>query len=87
MKVVAIVLAVLLAGVLVSCKADLTYEKVGTIQSFEIIARSWNTSDKIILTMTDGSEFILTYGGQNFHTGQILLRNAEGYYKIEEEQK
>ena len=72
---------------LTSCQPDRTYQRVGIIKNIEIIARSWNANDKMILTMEDGSQFVLTYRGENYHSGQILLRNAKGHFQIEEEQR
>lgn len=81
---ISLICVVLTVAIIASCGlVDNNYHKIGVIKSVEIIARSWNASDKIVLTLDEGQQYIITYRGDNYHSGQILYVNDHGQYKVE----
>ena len=81
--IVSVVLSLIIIFAVASCQVDNNYHKLGVVKSVEIIARSWNVSDKLVLTLEENQQYIINYDGGNYHSGQTLYENDHGQYKVE----
>ena len=61
-----------------------TKENLGIIKTIEIVTRSWNAADKLVLTMEKPNpytevQWVIDYDGLNYHTGETLYKVCTKY--------
>jgi len=81
-KYLTLALFVLICLALVGCSSSNCNlsKDLGKIVGVEVIARSFNATDSVILTMEDGTQNIVPYRGEAILSGQHLVQDCYNNY-------